>query len=99
MDGQLTFEFPKPCECGTMPVLIETKCCHWDEKKPQKYLSFYICPNCLNAPVDDTGWTVEAHDERYKAKVKAVFNWNRYPKKNYGIVPFELTEVGKRLRE
>lgn len=89
----------KPCECGAIPELVESKCCRWNENSPQKYLSVYICPKCLNAPHDNTGWTVEAWGTRDQAAKEAIKNWNTYPKKSYGIVPFDFTEVGRRLKE
>lgn len=80
-DGQMSIDewlndtFPKQC-CGVTPWLHKTKCCKWDPAKPQEYTMYYVCPICLKAPVDETGWTKYRHGTYDKAKKQALADWN-----------------------
>ena len=80
-DGQITLDeyynstFPKTC-CGVTPWLAKTKCCHWDNSKPQTYMMYYICPKCMKTAVDDTGWIKYRNGTYEEASQKALADWN-----------------------
>ena len=80
-DGQITLDeymnsrYPKQC-CGVTPWLHISKCCHWDNTKPQTYQMYYICPKCMKTPVDNTGWIIYEHGTKEEAEAKALSTWN-----------------------
>lgn len=65
----------KSC-CGVIPWLYKTKCCRWDESKPQKWLMYYICPKCYKRPVDSTKWGIHSYGTFEEAKENARQVWN-----------------------
>lgn len=77
-DGQLSLDdlYPKPC-CGLTPWLHKSKC--WMDGRtdiPQIWMMYYICPKCMDEPVDNLGWTIHARGSYEEAAAEAVKIWN-----------------------
>ncbi len=91
-DGQISIDeymnsnYPKQC-CDVAPWLHKTKCCRWDESKPQTYMMYYICPKCGKTVVDEIGWVKYRHGTNEKASRQALEDWND-PKSKFEVKEF-----------
>ena len=90
---------PKKCECGAEPLLDEVICgiVNGREDGRNKWLINYQCPKCGNVPVDNTGWTVEAHGFYDDALKEAVKNWNECPHMRKRIDQFLGQDIYRNL--